>query len=73
MELKRQKVGSSENYAWTDYLSLPFTQNVSPICLKQNINCVTFYSIISRSFDISFFIFYICQKIYQKVFFFLFC
>ncbi|CAL2272560.1 unnamed protein product [Prunus armeniaca] len=28
MELKRQKVGSSENYAWTDYLSLPFTQNV---------------------------------------------
>ncbi|KAL6274023.1 hypothetical protein ACE6H2_024715 [Prunus campanulata] len=28
MEFKRQKVGSSENYAWTDYLSLPFTQNV---------------------------------------------
>lgn len=69
MEFKRQKVGSSENYAWTDYLSLPFTQNVSPKCLKQNINCVPIYSIISHSFYISFFIFYICH---QQVFFFFF-
>lgn len=34
MELKRQKkkkkkkIDSTENYAWTDYMSLPFTQNV---------------------------------------------
>lgn len=30
VELKRQKLVSSENYSWTDYMSLPFTQNVSP-------------------------------------------
>ncbi|CAL0311479.1 unnamed protein product [Lupinus luteus] len=28
MELKRQKINSSDDYAWTDYMSLPFTQNV---------------------------------------------
>ncbi|XP_009761433.1 3-epi-6-deoxocathasterone 23-monooxygenase CYP90C1 [Nicotiana sylvestris] len=28
MELKRQKISSSEDYSWTDYMSLPFTQNV---------------------------------------------
>lgn len=28
MELKRAKKDSGENYIWTDYLSLPFTQNV---------------------------------------------
>lgn len=28
MELKRQKDLSCEEYAWTDYISLPFTQNV---------------------------------------------
>ncbi|XVE82545.1 hypothetical protein DITRI_Ditri16bG0013900 [Diplodiscus trichospermus] len=28
MELKQQKTNSSEDYSWTDYLSLPFTQNV---------------------------------------------
>lgn len=28
VELKRQKLVSSENYSWTDYMSLPFTQNV---------------------------------------------
>lgn len=28
MELKRQKKHSTENYVWTDYMSLPFTQNV---------------------------------------------
>lgn len=31
MELKKQKNDSSENYSWTDYMSLPFTQNVSYI------------------------------------------
>lgn len=29
MELKRLKTNCSEDYAWTDYMSLPFTQNVS--------------------------------------------
>ncbi|XP_022774001.1 3-epi-6-deoxocathasterone 23-monooxygenase-like isoform X2 [Durio zibethinus] len=28
MELKKQKMNSPEDYSWTDYLSLPFTQNV---------------------------------------------
>ncbi|XAR73822.1 3-epi-6-deoxocathasterone 23-monooxygenase [Bertholletia excelsa] len=28
MELKRQKALSGDNYSWTDYMSLPFTQNV---------------------------------------------
>ncbi|KAK2990444.1 hypothetical protein RJ640_011192 [Escallonia rubra] len=28
MELKRNKAGSCEEYAWTDYMSLAFTQNV---------------------------------------------
>lgn len=28
MELKREKKHSGENYVWTDYMSLPFTQNV---------------------------------------------
>ncbi|KAK8716778.1 hypothetical protein V6N13_044076 [Hibiscus sabdariffa] len=28
MELKKQKKDSGEDYGWTDYLSLPFTQNV---------------------------------------------
>ncbi|MBA0760831.1 hypothetical protein Gotri_023552 [Gossypium trilobum] len=28
MELKKQKKESGEDYSWTDYLSLPFTQNV---------------------------------------------
>lgn len=28
MELKRQKTDSKEEYIWTDYMSLPFTQNV---------------------------------------------
>ncbi|XWS45485.1 hypothetical protein CRYUN_Cryun15aG0140700 [Craigia yunnanensis] len=28
MELKKQKTNSAEDYSWTDYLSLPFTQNV---------------------------------------------
>ncbi|XP_010275532.1 PREDICTED: 3-epi-6-deoxocathasterone 23-monooxygenase-like isoform X2 [Nelumbo nucifera] len=28
MELKRQKTQLGEDYAWTDYMSLPFTQNV---------------------------------------------
>ncbi|GMI68174.1 ROTUNDIFOLIA 3 [Hibiscus trionum] len=28
MELKKQKKDSGEDYSWTDYLSLPFTQNV---------------------------------------------
>ncbi|KAK3026535.1 hypothetical protein RJ639_041832, partial [Escallonia herrerae] len=28
MELKRNKVGSCEGYAWTEYMSLAFTQNV---------------------------------------------
>ncbi|XP_022741808.1 3-epi-6-deoxocathasterone 23-monooxygenase-like [Durio zibethinus] len=28
MELKKQKMKSDEDYSWTDYLSLPFTQNV---------------------------------------------
>lgn len=29
MELKRQKTESREDYNWTDYMSLRFTQNVS--------------------------------------------
>lgn len=29
MELKRQRTNCSDEYAWTDYMSLPFTQNVS--------------------------------------------
>ncbi|KAJ4714296.1 Cytochrome P450 [Melia azedarach] len=28
MELKRQKTESCDDYSWTDYVSLPFTQNV---------------------------------------------
>ncbi|MBA0560747.1 hypothetical protein Golob_017625 [Gossypium lobatum] len=28
MELKKQKMNCGEDYSWTDYLSLPFTQNV---------------------------------------------
>ncbi|CAJ1930300.1 unnamed protein product [Sphenostylis stenocarpa] len=28
MELKRLKANCTEDYAWTDYMSLPFTQNV---------------------------------------------
>ncbi|GFP93372.1 3-epi-6-deoxocathasterone 23-monooxygenase [Phtheirospermum japonicum] len=28
MELKKKKVQSREKYSWTDYMSLPFTQNV---------------------------------------------
>ncbi|KAL3626715.1 cytochrome P450 [Castilleja foliolosa] len=28
MELKKKKVESHEEYSWTDYMSLPFTQNV---------------------------------------------
>ncbi|KAK7406764.1 hypothetical protein VNO78_08395 [Psophocarpus tetragonolobus] len=28
MELKRLKTNGSDDYAWTDYMSLPFTQNV---------------------------------------------
>ncbi|KAI5438871.1 hypothetical protein KIW84_024555, partial [Lathyrus oleraceus] len=28
MELKKQKTDNSEDYRWTDYMSLPFTQNV---------------------------------------------
>ncbi|CAK8539946.1 unnamed protein product [Lathyrus sativus] len=28
MELKKQKTDNSEDYTWTDYMSLPFTQNV---------------------------------------------
>nr|AJD25213.1 cytochrome P450 CYP90C19 [Salvia miltiorrhiza] len=28
MELKKRKINSSEDYSWTDYMSLPFTQNV---------------------------------------------
>ncbi|MBA0734923.1 hypothetical protein Gogos_018811 [Gossypium gossypioides] len=28
MELQKQKKESGEDYSWTDYLSLPFTQNV---------------------------------------------
>lgn len=29
MELKKQKDDSGEEYTWTDYMSLLFTQNVS--------------------------------------------
>lgn len=32
MELKKQKTDNSEDYRWTDYMSLPFTQNVSLRC-----------------------------------------
>lgn len=28
MELRKRKIQSSEEYSWTDYISLPFTQNV---------------------------------------------
>ena len=28
MELKKRKAVSGEDYAWTDYMYLPFTQNV---------------------------------------------
>lgn len=28
MELKKGKALSGEDYAWTDYMCLPFTQNV---------------------------------------------
>ncbi|KAE8655978.1 hypothetical protein F3Y22_tig00117012pilonHSYRG00182 [Hibiscus syriacus] len=29
MEIKKKKEDSGEDYSWTDYLSLPFTQNAS--------------------------------------------
>lgn len=29
LELKRQKADSGDDYGWTDYMSLSFTQNVS--------------------------------------------
>lgn len=29
MELKREKIRLGEPYTWTNYMSLPFTQNVS--------------------------------------------
>lgn len=29
MELRKRKIQSSEEYSWSDYISLPFTQNVS--------------------------------------------
>lgn len=29
MELKKQKTNCPDGYTWTDYMSLPFTQNVS--------------------------------------------
>jgi 3-epi-6-deoxocathasterone 23-monooxygenase len=32
MELKRRKTDSCEDYTWTDYMSLQFTQNVSLKC-----------------------------------------
>lgn len=31
MEIKRRKDSSGEEYSWNDYMSLPFTQNVSPL------------------------------------------
>ena len=31
MKLKKEKDGSGEEYTWTDYMSLQFTQNVSII------------------------------------------
>jgi 3-epi-6-deoxocathasterone 23-monooxygenase len=32
MKLKRQKTDSGDDYCWTDYMSLQFTQNVSNKC-----------------------------------------
>lgn len=29
MELKKRKTDSGEDYAWSEYMSLQFTQNVS--------------------------------------------
>lgn len=34
MELKKRKTYSCDDYAWTDYMSLQFTQNVSIRCYK---------------------------------------
>ncbi|GMP27303.1 hypothetical protein CsSME_00003351 [Camellia sinensis var. sinensis] len=34
MDLKRSKDHSCDDYAWTDYMSLPFTQNVSYLIPK---------------------------------------
>jgi 3-epi-6-deoxocathasterone 23-monooxygenase len=31
MELKKRKTDSCDDYGWTDYMSLQFTQNVSLI------------------------------------------
>ena len=30
MEMKRRKLESGKEYGWSDYMSLSFTQNVSP-------------------------------------------
>ncbi|MCI35845.1 3-epi-6-deoxocathasterone 23-monooxygenase-like, partial [Trifolium medium] len=32
MELKKLKTDCSNDYTWTDYMALPFTQNVSLQC-----------------------------------------
>lgn len=34
MEMKRRKLESGDEYNWTDYVSLSFTQNVSLIYLN---------------------------------------
>ena len=36
MKLKRQKTDSGDDYCWTDYMSLQFTQNVSENAEKED-------------------------------------
>lgn len=55
MELKKQKIDdASGNYSWTDYMSLPFTQNVS---LKSNVWNRTEKWIIFLGIHVIFFLF----------------
>lgn len=44
MELKRQKTKSCAGYSWTDYISLPFTQNVRSIGIIKETKKLTVYS-----------------------------
>lgn len=66
MELKKQKADSCGNYSWIDYMSLPFTQNVSCTILSlieiiHPIFCMHIGQCGSKSLVIPLFIYiYIC-------------
>ena len=34
MDLKKHKARSCDDYSWNDYMSLPFTQNVSSLLFE---------------------------------------